>query len=247
MNNQYPVYTLSNECHDCYRCGRECLVKAIKIENGHASVIPEKCIACGHCVKACPSNAKRVRVDIDKAKNLILAQKDVYVSLAPSWSGVFEYSPEKMISLLKKLGFKDVSETALGAQEVSIKTAQMLNEAEKGLFISSACPVIVDFVRLYHPEFTKYITPLGSPAMTHAKMLREKYGDDIAIVFIGPCIGKKNEVKYSGLFDVALTFEELKVWFHDEIVDTSTVPVDPQNKFVPIRHMKELYILLTAE
>lgn len=78
-----------------------------------------------------------------------------------------------MISLLKKLGFKDVSETALGAQEVSIKTAQMLNEAEKGLFISSACPVIVDFVRLYHPEFTKYITPLGSPAMTHAKMLRE--------------------------------------------------------------------------
>ena len=233
MNNQYPVYTLSNECHDCYRCVRECLVKAIKIENGHASVIPEKCIACGHCVKACPSNAKRVRVDIDKAKNLILAQKDVYVSLAPSWSGVFEYSPEKMISLLKKLGFKDVSETALGAQEVSIKTAQMLNEAEKGLFISSACPVIVDFVRLYHPEFTKYITPLGSPAMTHAKMLREKYGDDIAIVFIGPCIGKKNEVKYSGLFDVALTFEELKVWFHDEIVDTSTVPVDPQNKFVP--------------
>ena len=105
MNNQYPVYTLSNECHDCYRCVRECLVKAIKIENGHASVIPEKCIACGHCVKACPSNAKRVRVDIDKAKNLILAQKDVYVSLAPSWSGVFEYSPEKMISLLKKLGF----------------------------------------------------------------------------------------------------------------------------------------------
>lgn len=233
MNNQNPVYTLSNECHDCYRCVRECLVKAIKIENGHASVIPEKCIACGHCVKACPSNAKRVRVDIDKAKNLILAQKDVYVSLAPSWSGVFEYSAEKMISLLKKLGFKDVSETALGAQEVSIKTAQMLNDAEKGLFISSACPVIVDFVRLYHPEFTKYITPVGSPAMTHAKMLKEKYGEDIAIVFVGPCIGKKNEVKYSGLFDIALTFEELKVWLNDEIVDTSTVPVDPKNSFVP--------------
>ena len=233
MNNQYPVYTLSNECHDCYKCVRECLVKAIKIENGHASVIPEKCIACGHCVKACPSNAKRVRVDIDQAKNLILAKKDVYVSLAPSWSGVFEYSPEKMISILKKLGFKEISETALGAQEVSIKTTQMLNEAEKGLFISSACPVIVDFVRLYHPEFTKYITPLGSPAMTHAKMLREKYGNDIAIVFIGPCIGKKNEVKYSGLFDVALTFEELKYWIHDELVDASTIPVDPKNKFVP--------------
>ena len=233
MNNQNPVYTLSNECHDCYRCVRECIVKAIKIENGHASVIPEKCIACGQCVKTCPSNAKRVRVDIDKAKNLIRAQKDVYVSLAPSWRASFENSAEKMIALLKKLGFKDVSETALGAQEVSIKTAQMLNQTEKGLFISSACPVIVDYIRLYMPEFTKYITPIGSPLMTHSKMLKETFGDDISIVFIGPCIGKKNEVKYSGLFDVALTFDELRMWFNDEIIDISKVAKSSEYQFVP--------------
>ena len=101
MDSHYPVYTLINECHDCYKCIRECPVKAIKIENGHASVIPDKCIACGNCVKACPSNAKRVRSDIAKAKNLILAQKKVFVSLAHSWSGVFEHSPKKMIAILK--------------------------------------------------------------------------------------------------------------------------------------------------
>ncbi len=235
MDSQYPVYTLVNECHDCYRCIRECPVKAIKIEDGHASVIPERCIACGNCVKACPSNAKRVRTDIDKVKNLILAQKKVYVSLAPSWNGVFDHSPAKMISILKKLGFTAVSETALGAQEVSIETAKILNNADKGLFISSACPVIVDFIRLYYPQFIDNITPIGSPAMTHSKMLREKYGDDIAIVFIGPCIGKKNEVKYSGLFDAALTFEELKMWVADEIVDTETVKVDNSLDFVPYR------------
>ncbi len=233
MNNQYPVYTLTNECHDCYKCIRECPVKAIKIEKGHASVIPEKCIACGNCVKACPSNAKRVRCDIDKAQALIRAQKDVYVSLAPSWRASFENSAEKMIALLKQLGFKDVSETALGAQEVSIKTAQMLNNAEKGLFISSACPVIVDYIRQYMPEFTKYITPIGSPLMTHAKMLKETFGKDIAIVFIGPCIGKKNEVTYSGLFDVALTFEELRMWFNEEIIDITKVARDKKFKFVP--------------
>ena len=233
MNNQYPVYTLTNECHDCYKCIRECPVKAIKIENGHASVIPEKCIACGSCVKACPSNAKRVRSDIDKAKNLILAQKDVYVSLAPSWRASFENSAEKMIALLKQLGFKEVSETALGAQEVSIQTTKMLNKTEKGLFISSACPVIVDYIRLYKPEYTKYITPIGSPLMTHAKMLKETYGDDISIVFIGPCIGKKNEVTYSGLFDVALTFEELRMWINDEIIDISKVPKGKDFQFIP--------------
>ncbi len=233
MNSTNPVYTLSNECHDCYKCIRECPVKAIKIENGHASVIGERCIACGNCVKACPSNAKRVRTDIDKAKNLIRAQKDVYVSLAPSWSGVFDVSEEKMVSILKRLGFKGVSETALGAQEVSIKTAEMLNNAEKGLFISSACPVIVNFIRKYRPEFANCVTPVGSPAMTHARMLKDKYGENISIVFIGPCIGKKNESDEYKLFDVALTFEELKLWLNDEAIDISSIPADPENKFVP--------------
>ncbi len=233
MDKQSPVYTLTNECHDCYKCVRECHVKAIKIEDGHASVIPDKCIACGACVKACPAGAKRVRNDINKAKQLINDKKNVYVSLAPSWRASFENSAEKMIALLKQLGFKDVSETALGAQEVSIKIAQMLNENEKGLFISSACPVIVDYIKLYKPEFTKYITPVGSPLMTHAKMLKETYGEDISIVFIGPCIGKKNEVTYSGLFDVALTFDELRMWFNDEIIDISKVAKDSRYHFVP--------------
>ncbi len=234
MNNQHPVYTLINECHDCYRCVRDCPVKAIKIENNHASVIPEKCISCGTCVKVCPANAKCVRTDLEKVKNLLIAQKDVYVSLAPSWRSVFENSAQKMIAILKRLGFKDVSETAIGAQEVSIHDAKMLNNMEKGLLISSACPVIVDYIRLYKPEYAKYITPVGSPAKTHAKMLKELYGNDIAVVFIGPCIGKKNESdENDGLIDVSLTFEELKIWISDEIDDISEIKKENHFEFVP--------------
>lgn len=234
MNNQHPVYTLINECHDCYRCVRDCPVKAIKIENNHASVIPEKCISCGTCVKVCPANAKCVRGDLEKVKNLLIAQKDVYVSLAPSWRSVFENSAQKMIAILKKLGFKEVSETAIGAQEVSIHDAKVLNEMDKGLLISSACPVIVDYVRLYKPEYAKYITPVGSPAKTHARMLKNLYGNDIAVVFIGPCIGKKNEAdEEDGLIDVSLTFEELKMWIADEIGDISEIKKESHFEFVP--------------
>ena len=234
MNNQHPVYTLINECHDCYRCVRDCPVKAIKIENNHASVIPEKCISCGTCVKVCPANAKCVRGDLEKVKNLLIAQQDVYVSLAPSWRSVFENSAQKMIAILKKLGFKEVSETAIGAQEVSIHDAKVLNEMDKGLLISSACPVIVDYVRLYKPEYAKYITPVGSPAKTHARMLKNLYGNDIAVVFIGPCIGKKNEAdEEDGLIDVSLTFEELKMWIADEIGDISEIKKESHFEFVP--------------
>ncbi len=234
MDKLYPVYTLNNECHDCYKCVRECHVKAIKIQDGHASVMPDKCIACGHCVKTCPSSAKRVRNDIEKVKNLFRAQKEVYVSLAPSWAGIFEHSPEKMISILKKLGFSHVSETALGAQEVSIETSKIMAQQESGLFISSACPVVVDYIRLYNPKFIKNIVPIASPALTHAKMLKEIYGKQIAVVFVGPCIAKKNEAdRHPDLISAALTFEELKFWVTEEFGSTHSIEFNNSEFFVP--------------
>lgn len=236
MDNLYPVYTLKNECHDCYKCVRECHVKAISIQNGHASVLPEKCIACGNCVKTCPSDAKRVRNDIEKVKNLFRAQKEVYVSLAPSWAGVFAHSHKKMISILKRLGFSQVSETALGAQEVSIQTGKILSENEKGLFISSACPVIVDYIRYYNQKFIENIVPIASPALTHAKMLKEQFGEHISVVFIGPCIAKKNEAdRHPELIDVALTFEELKFWISEEFGSTQSIEFNNEEKFIPER------------
>ena len=63
MNHSDPVYTLEAEGQDCYKCVRNCPVKAIKVRDGHAAVIPELCVACGNCVEVCPVKAKRVRND----------------------------------------------------------------------------------------------------------------------------------------------------------------------------------------
>ena len=235
MNNLYPVYTLKNECHDCYKCIRECHVKAIKIQDNSAYVIGERCVACGHCVMVCPSGAKRVRNDIEKVKRLFLQNKKVYVSLAPSWVGVYNVKKEKMISALKKLGFEGISETALGAQEVSIECAKIINSSDKDeMLISSACPVIVDYIRMYKPKYAKNIVPIVSPALTHAGLLKKTFGDDIAIVFIGPCIAKKRESdSHQDLIDVSLTFEELNMWLKEEYINIHDVEELPEAEFVP--------------
>ena len=234
MDSLYPVYTLKNECHDCYKCIRECHIKAIKIQSGNASVINDRCIACGHCVTVCPAGAKQVRNDTEKVKALFLNKEKVYVSLAPSWAGVYNVSKGKMISALHKLGFIGVSETALGAQEVSIETAKILNNKKSGLFISSACPVINDYIRLYKPKFTSYIVPLASPALTHAKLLKDTYGENIKIVFIGPCIAKKNESdEHPELISAALTFSELNLWLKEEFIDFDKIKEKRNVKFIP--------------
>lgn len=233
MDSSSPVYTLENECHDCYKCVRQCSVKAIRVKNGHASVIPGKCIACGRCVEICPAKAKRVRDDVNKVRALLASGKDVYVSLAPSWAGLLNCSKHEIIAALKKLGFKGVSETALGAQEVSIETTKMIAQSDKKLFISTACPAIVDYVRYYMPEYAEFLTPVASPAMTHAGLLKKHFGEEIGVVFIGPCIAKKNEAdRHPELIDVALTFKELAAW-----LDEAAVPLnggaDGSEAFVP--------------
>lgn len=242
MNNQYPIYTLKNECVDCYKCVRQCSMKAIRIENGHASVIPEKCIACGHCVLVCPSEAKKIRNDINKARAVLTAKKRVFLSLAPSWAGFWECGAEKLICAIKKLGFEGVSETALGAQEVSIEVTKLLSKRDKQIHISSACPAIVDYVRLYMPEYTKYITPVGSPAMTHAKLLKKRYGDDIGVIFAGPCIAKKNEAdKNPDLIDVSLTFHELAQWLEQDNINVDAIETEDDVRFVPKKAYEGAY------
>ena len=206
MEHLNPIYTQERECQDCHKCIRECPVKAIRVEDGYARVVPELCIMCGNCVLACPSNAKRVRDDLPKVKELLTSGRKVIVSLAPSFVAQFSgVRPAQIIHALKKLGFFAVSETALGAQQVSASISRLMRSEPKQIWISSACPVVVDFISKYHPECQPHVFGVLSPLLTHCKMLRAHYGDEIAIVFIGPCIAKKKEAEqHPELLDAVL-------------------------------------------
>jgi iron only hydrogenase large subunit-like protein len=192
MQQLHAIYTERRECQDCHKCIRECPVKAIRVQDGYARVVPEMCIQCGSCILACPSNAKQVRNDLPKVKELLASGRQVVVSLAPSFVAQFPgIRAGQVIHALKSLGFYAVSETALGAQQVSAGVLSLMRGEPGHVWISSACPVVVDFVAKYHSDCQGNVAALLSPLLTHCKMLREHYGNEIATVFIGPCIAKK--------------------------------------------------------
>lgn len=213
-----PIYTEPNDCQDCYKCLRQCPVKAIQIEKNMASIDHNRCIYCGHCVKICPVGAKKVRDGISRAKFILNSNEKVIVSIAPSYISEFpNINFKQIIGALKELGFYGVSETALGAEIVSIQTASFLKKSEPGYYISSACPVVVDLISKYYPQHTNKIIPYFSPMLAHAKLLKESYGDDTKLIFVGPCIAKKLEAdEHSDLIDVVISFKDLEKWLEME-------------------------------
>ncbi len=221
MNELKPIYTQKTECQDCYKCVRECPVKAIKIEDNSACIIDELCVHCGKCVLVCPVGAKKIRNDVQRVKQYLNMGKKVILSIAPSWRAEFNNLPTyALIAALKKLGFAEVSETALGAQMVSSAVADLIEESEQPLFLSTACPTVVEMMYKYYPQYTKYFTPVLSPMVAHAKYLAEVGEPDTLIAFVGPCAAKKIEIELYGKSIVAvLTFDNLHKWFEEQGID----------------------------
>ena len=232
--NNLPVFTRFADCQDCYKCVRGCPVKAIKVENHHASIISDMCIHCGHCVDMCPVEAKRVRDDLSKLKINLSLNKKIVISLAPAWRSEFpNLKKEQMITALKLLGITEVSETALGAEEVNSHLTEYLSDAQ-GVKISTACPTIVELVEKYYPTLIKNLVPIDSPLLAHSKILRQHFGKEYIIGFIGPCISKKIEAdSFPDNLCFALTFKDLHRFFKEKGINPYNLDVSDRTDFSP--------------
>lgn len=203
------------ECHDCYKCIRNCPVKAIRYSDGHAEIIQAECILCGECVVTCPQRGDFVVRHMDKVQQAIQSGRRVIASVAPSFiSDMPVGSIEGMRETLKKLGFYDAQETALGAEVVSREYERIMVNNEMDMLISSCCTSVVMLIQRYYPDVLRYLAPVKSPMQIHCEMIKRQWPDAYT-VFIGPCYAKKGEAALSDAVDEAITFFELKEWMHD--------------------------------
>ena len=214
-------------CKHCYKCVRNCSVKAISVKNEQAHIIREACIHCGHCLEVCPQNAKTFASDMDRVKSYLRQGIPTIISIAPSYLGVLPYEkPGQVVDALLKLGFAEVRETAEGAALVTKEYQRLLSEGTMENIITTCCPSMNDLIEKYYPSLTNYMAPVVSPMIAHGKMIKEKYGLDTKVVFLGPCIAKKEEAigdkRVRGAIDAILTFEELVEWLAEENIDIRT-------------------------
>jgi iron only hydrogenase large subunit-like protein len=227
------LYTIKERCKMCYTCVRECPAKAIKVMSGQAEIIPERCICCGNCVTVCSQGAKRFRGSIDGVEHILAGEKKSIAIIAPSFPAEFnEIKDHKiLVGMIKKLGFDKVCEVGFGADLVAEKYREMMGHVSKDFFmIAASCPAVVNYIEHYHPDLVKNIARIVSPMIAMARVMRAKYGKDIKIVFIGPCIAKKDEATdpmVAGEVNRVLTFIELRVFLKKKDITPENIkPVE---------------------
>ncbi len=212
-----------SNCKNCYKCIRHCPVKSIRFSGNQAHIIGNECILCGHCFVVCPQNAKEIVDETEKVKVLIQSGDPVVVSLAPSFVANYEgVGLEAMREALKKLGFYDVEETALGATLVKREYDRILREEERDIVISSCCHSANLLIQKYFPRVLPYLADVLSPMQAHCEDIKRRI-PNAKTVFIGPCVAKKDEAEhYEGIVDAVLTYEELTDWMKKEGVEFVT-------------------------
>lgn len=210
-------------------CVLSCPVKAISMNDDKKAVIDNnKCIACGACVYQCPFGAIADKSFILDARQILLdCQKEgtkAYAVIAPSIVSQFKYAKvEQVVTAIRKLGFHQVVEAALGADIVLHNEANEF--VEKGIMLTSCCPSFVMYVEKNYPELVQYISHSLSPMVETAKLIK-KSDPTAKVIFIGPCSSKKLEFKMSktlGLIDCVISFEELQAFFDAREIDLLTL------------------------
>ena len=214
-------------------CQNACKVKAISMNDEKAARIDNnKCIQCGACVYQCPFGAIMDKsymvnaIDIlnKSERNTRGGSYKVYAVVAPSISSQFSYAKlGQVVTGLKKLGFHDVVEAALGADMVAMEEAKELSE--KGLLTSSCCPAFVKYIKSQFPNLVEHVSHNMSPMAVLAKYIKEKT-PNAKVIFIGPCTAKKAEAQLEEVkpyVDTVLTFEELQALFDSREIELESL------------------------
>ncbi len=211
-----------SNCKNCYKCIRHCPVKSIRFSGNQAHIIGDECILCGQCFVVCPQNAKEIVDETEKAKVLLQSGAPVIVSLAPSFVANYDgIGIDGMREAIKKLGFYDVEETAIGATIAKTEYERMLRDEHRDILISSCCHSVNLLIQKYFPALLPYLADTMSPMQAHCSDIKKRY-PEAKTVFIGPCVAKKDEAEaYKGIVDAVLTFEELSKWLENEGISLS--------------------------
>lgn len=234
----------TDKCKNCNKCIMACPVKFCNDASSgkYVDVIPERCINCGRCVDVCPFEARYYEDDF---KNFVSApHKNLVFICDPAIIGSWGENYKKVLYYLRHyFKPKAIYDGSFGADLVSIKTIEYINEENPEHLILSHSPTVNRYLRIYHHDLVKYLNPILPPAKALAKYIRESLKFDGEIAYITPYIQseKEDEEKNKKTKDESLTnnqslinyyisFKSISYYINKRKIDLNKLPASNYNK-----------------
>lgn len=223
-----PIVTYKERCKQCYSCVRSCPVKAIKVDEGYAQIIYDRCIGCGNCL-SCPQHAKVIVDRMVRTQEILSSGSPVVAVLGCSFPAFFHpLKPGQLVAALKSLGFSEVHEGAFGAKMIAATYRDTINASNIPL-ISSHCPAVVDLIERHYPSLIPNIMPIISPMIAMGRFIKSVLGSETKVVYVSTCIAAKFEIQseVSDAIDVVLTYQEIEKLFKNRGIAPATLTEMP--------------------
>jgi iron only hydrogenase large subunit-like protein len=248
-DNYMRIIHIDNKlCTQSYACVRECPVKAISVNNedGMPSVNHDRCIGCGSCISVCGSSAIFNQSAVDFTIELLKSEHKVAAIIDPTISGEFPDISDyrKFVEMIRSLGFNFVNEVSFGVDLVAKKYRELFESFKGKYYIMANCPSVVNYIEKFHPDLIDNLAPIVTPMTAMAKVVRAAYGQDLKVVYIGPCLSAKYEATLhsdDGKVDAVLTFQGLRKMFEHYQIKESKVEYSEFD--APIGNLGSLYPL----
>jgi len=200
-------------CRKCYRCVRVCPTNALKIDQGKVKRIWSRCILCGICYQDCPHDAVSAHTGVQHVLKLLDSGRKVVVCLDPTFPAVLDKgTPGQLVTALKKLGFSEVWETAIGGELVTRAYHSWLAEHGDASWISSFCPSLVYYIEKFAPQLAGRLVPIVSPMIACGMAVKHLRGPETKVIFVGSCISRiwERMSKYSkNAVDYVLIYHDI--------------------------------------
>ena len=222
----------SEKCCNCHRCIAVCPVKLCNDGSGDfVTLNQDLCIGCGSCIEACTHGA---RTGIDDTAAFFEALKKgtpLIAIVAPAVAVNFKGKDLELNGWLKSIGVKAVFDVSFGAELTTKTYVEQMTKENPPLMISQPCPALITYMETYRPKLIKYLAKGDSPMAHTVEFIRHFHPEysKYKIAVISPCYAKRREFDENGRGDFNVTMKSLDIYFrehHINLSDFSKTPYD---------------------
>ncbi len=170
----HSVELLADKCQGCVACVKACPTEAIRVRNGKAEILSGRCIDCGACAVQCPYHAFTIHTD-----SLARLQDYTYNIVLPAPS-LYAQFPEQIPLAdiwqgLHNLGFDEIFDLSLASEYIACEIEAYVKNYTGGRrpLLSSTCPAVLRLIQVKFPELLKQVVPVLAPAEAAAIYIKK--------------------------------------------------------------------------